>query len=155
MTKLDWEKIERLLLSGLDKYRAEDLRVAIINFLKNQSKGLAGSKDEESLTNKLIDEVFRQMKKDLKIIKYKAPGEFEKIKSEIPLYRDMEAKKREMKPEDWELLMDKKGLLNQMKVDAVGIDSEAEIELEIANELKKLQKQGKHNFNVRESWDFV
>jgi hypothetical protein len=155
MTKLDWEKIEKLLLTGLDKYRAEDLRVAIINFLRNQSKGLAGSKDEESLTHKLIDEVFRQMKKDLKIIKFKAPKQFETIKSEIALYRDMERKKREMTPEDWDLLMDKKGMLNQMKEDALGGDSESEIEESIAGELKKLQKQGKHNFNVRESWDYV
>lgn len=155
MKKLDYHRVERLFIKGIDDMDVKQVQKDALEVLSGKQLNVVRGKRRTTVNPVVAVQVIRMIAKDLKTIKEISPPahqKYEELKKDVQRILDSV---KQITEEDWERLKSYKLQLAEKRILLLkGTDKEYQQKL-IENEQKELKRKGKYFFGVNDRWEIV
>ncbi len=153
--KIEYSKVEELLMQALRKMKTQNLIKFIKKTLEDRERNIATEGKTELPPPAVLTKLIVLIKKDLAAIERADPAAMEPL-SEVPEeVSELITHLKDFSEDDWNKMMTLKEKLRQVRSQLAAESEEELSESLIQEELDKLEKQGKFNFKANKKWRSV
>lgn len=155
MAKINYEKVERLLLQGLDKMALDDLQDLADELMKEREANVKIKVKDKPPGGEVIRTLVERLRKSLKEVKAENIAFYKRLEKPKERLKELYKKADSVTLDEWEEIKEIKELVMEThRMLSSGGDAQYNQKM-ISERLRALEKKGKYNFRGKDSWDTV
>ncbi len=156
MAKLDFARIEQLIMKALLHLKREEIERLCEELMQQRALNVEADRETELFLpeKETVEVMIKALKKDFKRIKAGDPELYEKLKPAKKMLTEMVLDEK-VTMEEWRTLNSIRRLIFTARMETAGGTAMDADEKQIEEQLRRLEKRGKFHFNVNEKWDTI